>query len=50
MANTLAQNGGFLAGVNKRNLVMPLGLVAILGLMILPLPPIILDSLLALNA
>ena len=49
MANTLAQNGGFLAGVNKRNLVMPLGLVAILGLMILPLPPIILDSLLALN-
>ena len=49
MPNTLAQKGGLFAGVNRRNLVMPIGLVAVLGLMILPLPPIILDSLLALN-
>ncbi len=45
----MVQKGGFLTGVNKRELVMPIGLVAILGLMILPLPPLLLDSLLAVN-
>jgi flagellar biosynthesis protein FlhA len=49
MANSIVQKGGAFAGVNKRELVMPIGLVAILALMIVPLPPVILDALLAIN-
>jgi len=35
--------------VNRRDLIVPVGLAFIIGLMILPLPPIILDLLLATN-
>ncbi len=38
-----------IAGVNRRDLILPMGLVSIIGLMILPLPPVLLDLLLAAN-
>lgn len=40
---------GLFAGVTGQSLIMPMGLVCILGLMILPVPPILLDTLLAAN-
>ena len=38
-----------LSGINRRDLAVPLGLAFIIGLMILPLPPLLLDLLLATN-
>ncbi|MGM0578362.1 MAG: flagellar biosynthesis protein FlhA [Myxococcota bacterium] len=42
-------NRGLVPGVGRRDLAMPLGLVGILGLMIVPLPTVALDVLLAFN-
>lgn len=40
---------GFLSGIRQRDLVLPMGIVGIIGLMIVPLPTLFLDLLLALN-
>ncbi|MCB9728868.1 MAG: flagellar biosynthesis protein FlhA [Deltaproteobacteria bacterium] len=49
MANLPEAASGSFLGVRRRDLAMPLTLVGILGLMIVPLPPLALDLLLAVN-
>ncbi len=39
----------FLSGIRQRDLILPLGIVSIIGLMIIPLPTLLLDLLLAVN-
>jgi flagellar biosynthesis protein FlhA len=40
---------GFLRGIRYRDLILPMGIVSIIGLMIVPLPTLFLDLLLAVN-
>lgn len=40
---------GFLSGIRQRDLILPTGIVSIIGLMIIPLPTLFLDLLLAIN-
>ena len=40
---------GFLTGIRQRDLILPMGIVSIIGLMIIPLPTLFLDLLLAVN-
>jgi flagellar biosynthesis protein FlhA len=49
MAAPTTIQSGFFAGVRQRDLIVPVGLVGILGLMIVPLPTLALDGLLAIN-
>jgi flagellar biosynthesis protein FlhA len=49
VANLPEASPGMFLGVRRRDLAMPLTLVGILGLMIVPLPPLALDLLLAVN-
>ncbi len=49
MAASAPANPGLMAGMARRDLLMPLILVGILGLMVVPLPTVVLDVLLAVN-